>query len=144
MSIKTTKRLAARITGAGESRILISDQKAAREALTAEDVRELLKSDSITVRPKKGVSRSKAQHKQSRKEEGRRRGPGSTKGAKFATTSRKDRWMSKVRSQRRMLLSLKPRLSEGAYRELYSQVKGNAYRSRKHLLSHAVQKGYLK
>jgi large subunit ribosomal protein L19e len=144
VSIKTTKRLASRITGAGESRICIYDAKAAKEALTADDVRELLRNGAISVRPVKGTGRAKARFKQSRKEAGRRRGEGSRRGSEFAKTPPKKRWAQKVRSQRRLLSNLKPRLSKGAYRELYSQVKGNLFKSKKALLSHAVSKGHLK
>lgn len=144
MSVKTTKRLVSRISGAGESRVVIRDQKAAKEALTADDVRELMRTGVIEIRPEKPVSRSKARLKQSRKESGRRRGSGSRKGSQFSKTPQKTRWIAKVRSQRKVLSNLKPRLSEGAYRELYSQVKGNLFRSKKQLLSHAVSKGYLK
>lgn len=144
MSIKTTQRLASRITGAGTSRVAIRDFKAAKDALTADDVRELLKSGGIEIRPQKGVGRAKAKAKQARKEAGRRRGSGSRKGSQFSKMNRKTRWVTKVRAQRKVLSNMKPRLTEGAYRELYSQVKGNMFRDKKHLLSYAVSKGFLK
>ena len=144
MSIKTTKRLCARITGAGESRMAVRDFKAAKDALTADDVRELIRTGAIEIRPKVGVGRAKARSKQSRREAGRRRGSGSRKGSQFAKTKQKTRWVRKVRAQRKLLSTLKPRLAKGAYRELYRQVKGSMFKDKKHLLSHAVSKGYLK
>ena len=143
MSIKTTIRIASRVIGAGTSRIMIMDPKAAKDALTADDVRELIKEGAIKVRPKAGVGRGKAARKQSRKEEGRRRGEGSRKGKKFAKTPSKDRWMEKVRSQRLLLSRLKPRLKKGAYRDTYLQIKGNAFKTKKELLAHLVGKGLL-
>jgi large subunit ribosomal protein L19e len=144
MSIETTKRVVSRFSNVGESRIAIRDYKAAKEALTADDMRELVKTGAIEIRPAKGIGRAKAKSKQARKEAGRRRGQGSRKGSQFAKSTEKDRWVRKVRAQRKVLLNLKPRLKDGAYRELYGQVKGNLFRDKKHLLSHAVAKGYLK
>jgi len=144
MSIETTKRVVSRFAKVGESRIVIRDFKAAKDALTADDMRELVKTGAIEIIPAKGIGRAKAKIKQKRKEAGRRRGSGSRKGSQFAKTTRKDRWVTKVRAQRKVLLNLRSRLAEGAYRELYSQIKGNLFRDKKHLLSHAVAKGYLK
>jgi large subunit ribosomal protein L19e len=144
MSIETTKRVVSRFSKVGESRVAIRDYKAAKEALTADDMRELIRTGAIEIRPQKGVGRAKATAKQARKEAGRRRGSGSRKGSQFAKTTRKDRWVRKVRAQRKVLTNIKARLADGAYRELYSQVKGGMFRDKKHLLSHAVAKGYLK
>jgi large subunit ribosomal protein L19e len=144
MSIETTKRVVSRFSKVGESRIAIRDYKAAKEALTADDMRELVKSGAIEIMPAKGIGRAKAKAKQARKEAGRRRGQGSRKGSQFAKSTEKDRWVRKLRAQRKVLANLKPRLKEGAYRELYGQAKGNLFRDKKHLLSHAVAKGYLK
>jgi large subunit ribosomal protein L19e len=144
MSIKTTKRVVSRFCKVGESRVAIRDYKAAREALTADDMRELVRTGAIEILPAKGIGRAKARRKQQRKEAGRRRGSGSRKGSQFSKSTRKDRWVRKVRAQRKALSNVKPRLAGGAYRELYSQVKGGLFRDKKHLLSHAVSKGYLR
>ncbi len=144
MSIKTTKRLVSRFSNVGESRVSILDAKAAKEALTADDVRELVKTGAIVIKKAKSGGRAKARLKQSRKEMGRRRGEGSKKGSGFAKTPEKTRWIKKVRAQRKMLSNLKSKLTDGAYRELYSQVKGNLFKNKKALLAQAVAKGYLK
>lgn len=136
MALKTIRRLASSITNAGGTRIKILDQAKAKEALTRDDVRSLIKQGIIVVEQKKGVGRDKARFKQSRKQAGRRRGVGSKMGSKFAGTSRKDLWVVKVRSQRVLLKSLKPKLQKGAYRELYSRIKGNYFRNKKHLISY--------
>ncbi len=138
------RRLAASIANAGTSRVKILNPARAKEALTRDDVRSLIKQGVITVEQKKGVGRAKAAFKQSRKHAGRRRGPGSRQGAKYALVPRKARWVVKVRSQRVLLKSLKPRLEKGSYRDLYSKIKGNYFRNRKHLLSFVVESKLLK
>ncbi len=144
MGLVTIRRLAASIAKAGGSRIKILDPVRAKEALTRDDVRSLLKEGVIVVEQKKGVGRSKAKFKHSRVHAGRRRGVGSRKGAMFAGLSRKERWVRKVRSQRKLLKSVKSNLAEGAYRKLYSMVKGNLFKTKKQMLSFARENKLLK
>ena len=144
MGLKTVKRLAADIMNAGESRIKFADSVKAKEALTRDDVRSLIQQGVIVRLQKKGIGRAKARFKQSRKHAGRRRGTGSKKGEKFSLVSRKERWMDKVRSQRRLLQHLKGSLNEGEFRKLYRMVKGNFFRSKKHLIAYAREAKLLK
>ena len=144
MSLKTIRRIAASILKAGESRVKFKDTASAKEALTRDDVRGLIQEGVIVLEQKKGIGRSKARFKQKRVHAGRRRGTGSTKGAKYSVVSRKQRWMGKVRSQRRLLQQLKGSLKEGEFRKLYSMIKGNFFRNKKHLLSFARENNLLK
>jgi ribosomal protein L19E len=57
MSLKTVRRLAARLLRAGESRIRIIDAKRASEALTGDDVRSLIAEGVIALEPPRGVRR---------------------------------------------------------------------------------------
>ena len=133
MSIKTAKRVAARILKCGESRVKILDQKKAAEALTHDDIVTLIKERAIVKVPAKGVGRGKASFKQERKNAGRRRGRGSQKGTRYALMPRKTRWITKVRSQRIVLRQVKEKLTEGAYSSVYRMIKGNNFRDKKHL-----------
>ncbi|MFH1056446.1 MAG: 50S ribosomal protein L19e [Candidatus Micrarchaeota archaeon] len=144
MGLQTIRRLAASIFKAGESRVKIKDAARAKEALTRDDVRTLIREGVLVLEQKKGVGRAKAKFKQSRLKAGRRRGTGSLKGAKFSRASRKGRWMEKVRAQRSLLKMLKKNLKEGEYRSLYSMVKGGFFKSKKHLLTHANENKLLK
>jgi large subunit ribosomal protein L19e len=134
MAISTVRRVAARILGAGESRIRILDTKRATEALTAEDVRGLIRDKAVIAIPKDGVSRGKARITQQRKHAGRGRGKGSKKGSMYAGTTKKDLWMRKVRSQRKTLRNNKFRLSSQNYRRIYGMVSGNAFKGKKQLV----------
>ncbi|MDP3742679.1 MAG: 50S ribosomal protein L19e [Candidatus Micrarchaeota archaeon] len=132
MSVATVRRLCARIFDVGESRVKILDAKRASEALSAEDVRELVKEKVVVIIASKGPSRKAARHKQSRIRAGRRRGEGSKKGTSI---SQKTLWIRKIRSQRKLLRSLKSTLTaKGAFRKVYKMVKGNAFKN-KHALS---------
>ena len=143
MGLKTIRRIAASIFKAGESRVKFRDSTRAKEALTRDDVRNLIKEGVVYSVQKKGVGRGKARFKQKRSHAGRRRGTGSAKGAKYSVISRKQRWMGKVRAQRKLLNQLKPSLGEGAYRKLYRMAKGNFFRNKKHLLSYVREKNLL-
>ncbi|MFH1247026.1 MAG: 50S ribosomal protein L19e [Candidatus Micrarchaeota archaeon] len=130
MSVATVRRLCSRIFNVGESRVKILDQKKSGEALSAEDVRELVKEKIIVIEVSRGPSKAAARYKQSRLKSGRRRGPGSKKGT---GVSNKTKWIEKIRSQRKLLRSLKPKLKQGSYRKIYKMVKGNAFKNKRAL-----------
>lgn len=133
MTLETIKRITSRIYKTGTSRVKILDVKAAKEALTSEDVRSLVKNKKIIIVQKIGVSRRNARKKHAAKKKGRSRGPGSLKGSKYSRQSAKERWIEKIRSQRKTLHKLKPLLKENQYRKLYYMIKGNAFKSTKQL-----------
>jgi large subunit ribosomal protein L19e len=116
MGLVTVRRLAASILGVGESRVRIIDPKAAEDALTRDDVRQLIKDGYVTALQKKGVGHKAVTHK---------RGRGHRKGS---YGNAKELWMRKVRAQRKCLASAKPRMEPSAYRKAYRMVKGNAFR----------------
>ena len=143
MSLKTVKRLAARIVGCGEKRVKIIDAKKAAPALTADDVRSLIKEKAIEIVPARGVGRAKARARQELRKKGRRRNEGSIKGSPFAMLPRKDRWLRVVRAQRRMLVNLRSSLVEGAYRKLYRMIKGSAFPDKRRLLEYVKNNNLL-
>ncbi len=136
MSLKTVKRLAARIVGCGEKRVKILDAKKAEPALTADDVRALIKEKAIVIVPARGVGRAKARARQELRKKGRRRKAGSIKGSHYALLPKKDRWLRVVRAQRKFLANIKSTLIEGSYRKLYRMVKGSAFPDKRRLLEY--------
>ncbi|MFH1199814.1 MAG: 50S ribosomal protein L19e [Candidatus Micrarchaeota archaeon] len=133
MSVQTVRRLAARIFRSGESRVRILDAKRASEALTADDVRELIKEKVVVQEPITGVSRSKARIRQERKRMGRGRGRGSQRGSDHAGVTGKDLWMRKVRAQRKVLAAHKGKIASAEFRKAYAMIKGNAFPDKKRL-----------
>ena len=133
MSLATVKRVCSRIYGVGQSRIKVLDPKRASEALTADDVRNLVKDKVVIMIASQGPSRAAARKKQSRLRSGRRRGKGSKKGT---SVSQKTLWIRKIRGQRKLLFALKPKLVDGAFRKVYPMVKGNAFKHKHALLTY--------
>ena len=146
--MKTTKRIAAELLGAGVSRVRIKpgEEKPADEAMTRDDVRSLISKHSIYAIPVHSVPRWRVRTKHAQKKKGRRRGAGSRKGSAFAKVTRKEQWMARVRAQRATLSSLlvKKRISHADYRSVYRMVKGGAFKGRESMVMHMKESGMLK
>ena len=147
MSGKTVRRLAASILGVGESRIWLDPTSGERiaDALTRDDVRRLIDEKVVKAFAVKGVSRHRARKKAEGRRVGRHRGHGSRKGTASARLHDKDAWMAKVRSQRKLLRSLRSegRLDARSFRAAYMLVKGSTFRGRAALISHLKEGGAL-
>lgn len=142
MSLKTVKRIASRVFGAGATRIRFTDGKKAAEALTADDVRQLGKQGVIEVRAVKSVGRGKARLRGAKKRRGRRSGPGRHKGTPNAVLATKKKWIGQVRSQRRLLAHVKPTLAKGAYHRLYRMIKGGLFRNKRALDNYITEHNF--
>ena len=136
MNQKKQKNLVARSLKKGSNRIKFNPEKAdvIKEAITRADLRSVV-GTAILVKKKKGVSRSRARARKEQQKKGRRKGPGSKKGAKYSRISRKELWMNKVRVQRNFLAELKEKkkIEKVAYRKLYRMIAGGFFRSKAHL-----------
>ncbi|MEM2918959.1 MAG: 50S ribosomal protein L19e [Candidatus Altiarchaeota archaeon] len=137
MNLSLQRRLAAKILKVGINRIYISPEKKEEvsKAITRDDIRALIKDGLISVRKEKGTSRVRVRKIKEQKRKGRRKGHGSRKGKKGARTPRKEIWISKVRALRDELKKLKKegKIDRKEYRKLYRQIKGNIFKSRRHL-----------
>lgn len=135
MNLTSQKRIAAELMRCGVTRVRVKETKEAEEALTREDVRQLIQQGVIWKIQKKGTSRAKARHILKQKKRGRRRGSGSKKGR---LTKSKPAWMSVIRAQRKLLADYRDagQLSTANYRVLYGRTKGGMFRSKKHLLTY--------
>lgn len=131
INLKLKKKLVARYLGVGVDRVWF-DPEALEELEgidTREDVRSLIRKGVIRILPKEG------QTIRGRK---KKRGKGSRKGKKTARLSKKERWMMRVRAQRKLLRKLRDegKLNKSQYRKLYMLVKGGMFRSKAHLLDY--------
>ncbi len=134
MSFSTVKRICSRVYGVGETRVKILDVPKVQGALTADDVRSLVKEKAIIITPLRSPSRRASRWKQSRIAIGRRRGKGSRKGTKV---SEKSKWLKKIRSQRKLLFSLKSKFKQKSdFRKVYLMIKGSAFRNKRAVLSY--------
>ncbi len=132
MELAKVKELTARTFDVGVSRVRIVDQEKAKEALTRDDIRRLVKTGAIVIKPKRGTSRARARILEKKKKAGKRKGPGSRKGKKTARMPKKEKWMRQVRALRRLLREIRPE----NYRKLYRMIKGGYFKSKKHLLNY--------
>ena len=137
MTLSSQRRMAAEILGVGENRVYISpeDYKKVDEALTREDIRNLIKEGVIYAKPVKGTSRARARIIQKQKSKGRRRGPGRRKGTLNARFPRKERWIRTIRALRKMLREMrdKKEIDVSEYRKLYSWASAGRFKSKSYL-----------
>lgn len=143
MDLNSQKKLAAKALKVGKNRIKLHPDKSdkLKEAITRFDLRKL-KGTAITVDPIKGISKARTQKAKEQKRKGRRKGPGSKKGAKYSRISKKELWMNKVRIQREFIKELKSKsiLSTEEYRKIYRMISGGFFRSKAHLKLHITAK----
>jgi large subunit ribosomal protein L19e len=111
MDLTGKRKLAASLLKCGVGRVWIDPDRVEEvmDATTRADIRNLIRDGAIRKLQKRGVSRVRARHREQQKKKGRRRGVGSRKGAAKARLSKKSRWMTKIRAQRRSLRWLKTR-----------------------------------
>jgi len=123
-NLSSQRRLAAEILKIGRNRVWIDPERMVdvETAITREEIKKLIHEKIIISLPEKGVSRSRAKATQGKKREGRRKGPGSRTGAGHAKISKKEAWMTRIRSLRRRLRELKSSriITETTYRKVYS------------------------
>ncbi len=146
--LRNQKRLAADVMKCGASRVRIDPDRVdeVATAVTRADIRKLVDGKVITKVQKQGVSRGRGRKLDAQKAKGRRVGPGSRKGAKYARLPRKERWMALIRALRNELRGLKESgaIERSTYRNYYMRAKGGQFRSRAHMVAHMKTEGVYK
>jgi large subunit ribosomal protein L19e len=126
------RRMAAEVLKVGVNRVWIdpTKEKEVKQALTKEDIRELINQGVIKARPIKGVSRARARE---REKKDKKRGPGSKKGKRTALYSRKEAWMDRIRAIRFYLRLMKEEgvIDRSLYRDLYRKASGGMFNSKR-------------
>ena len=148
VDIAYQRRMAMTLLKCGKARVWIDPKQIdeVAEAVTKKDIRRLISYRVIQAHPKGGVSRGRARARIIKKLKGRRRGPGSRKGAKYARTPRKRAWILKIRPIREELRRLRTegKLDQATYRAYYKKARGGMFHSRNHLLSQLQTAGIIK
>ncbi len=141
------RRLAAQILRCGEGRVWIdpASQEELEDAVTRVDIRSAIKSGVIRRKVLRGTSRGRARRRAAELARGRHAGPGSRRGTPSSRQPRKERWMRRIRAQRKLLreLRLSKKIPANVYREFYRRAKGGMFRSRSHLLVNLRLAGHL-
>jgi large subunit ribosomal protein L19e len=136
MQLKLQRRLAADILGVGENRIRFDPERLEdlADAITREDVRALIEEGAIYAAPVRGQTRNRAKETRVRK------------GGKYATLTKKERWIMRVRPQRRYLRRLRDHgiIDRSLYRKLYLQVKAGRFKSIADIRNLLIEMGVMK
>ncbi len=136
VNLKAKKRLASRVTGVGVHRIRFDSDHLddVADAITRENIRSLITANTIQIKPFTGTSRGRAQEKKDQKKK-RGTGQGSKKGRKGARVGKKEVYVAKVRSLRRLLKIAKDRkdITNPEFWSLYKKIGGNTVRNKAHL-----------
>lgn len=140
------RRMAAEILKCGEYRVWMAQNPKIAQAITRADVRRLIADKLIKKLPVKKVKRIETKRKLAQKRKGRRKGTGSRKGTIAARIGKKTFWLKIVRPQRALLKELKDKKSiePKSYRKIYRLIKGNAFRSKAHLMLYLQERGLVK
>ena len=131
--LKAQKRMAADVLDVGKSRVWFDPEEQAEiaEAITREDIRELVDEGTIRAKDAKGNSKGRARERAAKRSYGHRKGAGSRKGRSGARQNKKDAWVSRIRAQRRRLKELREdgTLDRSQYRSLYNKASGGEFDS---------------
>ena len=123
MNLKLQKKLVAKVAGVSKKRVKLDTAsfEEIKEAITKKDIKNLISEGLVTVKPKRGISRARANKNKKQKAKGRQKGPGSRKGKATARMPKKKTWMAKIRVQRNFLRELKTKklLDSKTNRNLY-------------------------
>ncbi len=136
VNLKAKKRLASRVIGVGVNRIRFDTDHLddVADAITRENIRSLVTANTITVKSFTGTSKGRA-HKKKAQRKKRGTTQGSKRGRKGARVGKKEVYVAKVRSLRRLLKIAKDRkdLTNPEFWALYKRVGGNTVRNKAHL-----------
>ena len=131
--LKAQRRLAADILGVGKNRIKFDPdaQSEIADAITRDDVRELIEDGTIDAETATGNSRGQARERQKKRAYGHQKGHGSRKGKSGGRQNDKEKWQSQIRAQRRELRELRDEseIDRTQYRELYRMASGGEFDS---------------
>ena len=142
--LKSQKRMAAEVMDVGKNRVWIDPDhiEEVEQAITRQDIRNLVEGGAIDKRDVKGTSKARAKHKKKQKSKGQRKGHGKRKGSKNARKGSKEQWMEKIRAIRTRLKEMRDEeeITKDQYRKLYDMSKGGFFRDVKHLENHVENK----
>lgn len=145
MDLTVQRRIAADVLKCGVYRVTFEESAASRikEVITKADMRGLIKQGLVWKEQKKGVSRIRANKRLVQRRRGRQAGHGTRKGRRTARIPSKLAWMLKVRSQRAYLQELRKdkTITQQQYTFLAAKVKGDFFRSKRHIKLYLVELG---
>jgi len=132
--LSAQKRLAGEELDVGANRVWFDpeEQDELADAITREDIRDLIADGTIRVEETQNNSRGRARARQEKRDYGHGTGAGTRKGKAGARRADKDEWISRIRAQRSRLKELRDEedvLNPTQYRELYNKASGGEFDS---------------
>jgi len=131
--LSAQKRLAADVLDVGKNKVWFDPERQSdlADAITREDIREMVDEGAIQAKDSKGNSRGRARERQEKRAYGHQSGAGSRKGKAGARQNEKEDWSSRVRAQRNWLKEQRDEgsLDSSQYRELYDLSAGGEFDS---------------
>jgi len=129
--LSAQKRLAADELDVGKGRVWFDPeaQSEIAEAITREDVRDLIDQGTIRAKDADANSRGRARERAEKRSYGHRTGAGSRQGTAGARQSGKDDWKARIRAQRARLKELREdgTIDASTYRTLYDEASGGEF-----------------
>lgn len=148
VDLSNQRRMAASLLKCGIHRVWIDTNKTedVANAVTRDDIRELIKAEIIQKKQKRGISRARIRYARAQRKKGKRKGQGSRKGAKYARFPKKRRWIATIRPIRAQLAELRDQqlIERDVYRKFYLYAKGGMFKSRAHIRAHLQAENLLK
>ena len=142
--LKSQRRMAAEVMDVGENRVWIDPEHTDKvaEAITRQDIRNLVDGGTIDKKDIKGTSKARSKKNKKQKKKGLQKGHGSRKGAKNARKSSKDTWKEQIRAIRKRLREMRDEgtLNSEEYRDLYNKSKGGFFSDVNHVENHVENK----
>ncbi len=131
--LSAQKELAADVLDVGKNRVWFDPdaQGEIAEAITREDIRELVQEGVIQSQEARGNARGRVRKRNEKRAFGHQKGPGTRKGKAGARKNRKEDYQDRIRAQRRTLRELREEgtLSRSQYRQLYDMANGGEFDS---------------
>jgi large subunit ribosomal protein L19e len=131
--LSAQKKLAADVLDVGKNKLWFDPDRQGdiAEAITREDIRNLVDEGLIRADPPEGNSRGRARERNEKRAYGHQKGPGSRKGSDGARQNDKKAWQSRIRAQRNRLKRLRDEgdLDRSQYRDLYDKAGGGEFDS---------------
>jgi len=131
--LSAQKELAADVLDVGKNKLWFDPDRQGdiAEAITREDIRNLVDEGTIRADPPEGNSRGRARERNEKRAYGHQKGPGSRKGSAGARQNEKEAWQSRIRAQRKRLKQLRDEgeLDRSQYRDLYDKAGGGEFDS---------------
>lgn len=141
--LRAQRRLAADVLDVGKNRIWFdpNEQGEISEAITREQIEELVDLGIIRAKDSRGNSRGRARERNKKRAYGHQKGPGSRRGTAGARQNKRESWQNAIRAQRKQLRKLRDEgdLSPAEYRDLYRKASGGEFRSVRYMMTYIEQ-----